>query len=71
VVSWTVRHANADGLQQPHGIFETGLRCFWRAVVADIVEDKNASHWPEFARLRTLVRNLVTPVPISLEMQHE
>lgn len=53
-----VRHGTAGGLQQPHGIFETGLRCFWRAVVSDLTEGRVAPRWPDLSRLHALAREL-------------
>lgn len=56
-----VRNGNAGGLHIPQGTFETGLRCFWRAVIADLMEGKVAPPWPDIARLHTLVRDLAAP----------
>lgn len=58
-----VRHGSAGGLQQPHGVFETGLRCFWRGVIAELAEGSPKSQWPDFARLHALAEQLAASVP--------
>jgi hypothetical protein len=43
----TVRLATAEGLVQPIGVFETGLRLFWRDVAATLSDGTAATPWGE------------------------
>lgn len=57
-----VRRGHADGLDQPIGIYETGLRLFWRGVADALAEGTPATQWRDIAALRDLI-GAFTSVP--------
>lgn len=54
-----VRHGDAQGLLKAHGIYETGMRRFWRSVVSDLRGEGTAIALRDIAPLVDLVRQLV------------
>ena len=54
----TVHFANADGLTQSRGVYESGLRLFWRSVAADLAGGPKTTRLSDFLDLLMQVRQL-------------
>lgn len=53
-----IRTGSATGLHQPRGVFESGLRLFWRSVLADLDGRPSACRWRGLAALHALSERL-------------
>jgi hypothetical protein len=53
-----VRLGTAEGLAQPPGVFETGLRLFWRSVAGALFDGAPVPRWPATKGLLNLVNTL-------------
>jgi hypothetical protein len=61
----TVRLGTAEGLVQPIGVFETGLRLFWRGVVSALVDEGPQTRWGETKSLLNLASSLAPTAAAS------
>jgi len=63
---FVLRRAHAGGQEQPVGIYETGLRLFWRGVVDALSGGKVMPHWSDILEYRDLAARLVAHQPRSI-----
>lgn len=61
----TVRRAHAGGLDQPIGVYETGLRLFWRRAVDALTKGEPVAEWKDFAALRDTVGTFASLANVS------
>lgn len=61
----TLRRAHAGGLDQPVGVFETGLRLFWRRAVDALTKGEPVTDWQDFVALRETVGTFASLANVS------
>lgn len=58
-----IQLGDAGGLEQSRGVYESGLRLFWRRLAADLAGGPKTTRLADFADLLTQIRHLITPGP--------
>ena len=61
----TVRRGHAGGLDQPLGIYETGLRLFWRRAVDELTKGEPVRDWQDIVTLRKTVGTFASLANVS------